>query len=319
MLKIGNVTLKNNIINGPMAGISNPVYRLICCEHNVGLSVSEMVSDKAICYNNKKTLLMLRTYENEHPVAIQLFGGEVKTIVEAAIYLDKNTNCDIIDINMGCPVPKVIKAGAGSKLLTNPDLAFDIVSNIVKNVSKPVTVKLRLGFDDKSINVVEMAKLMEKAGASAITIHARTRSQMYEGHSDWSYIKKVKDAVNIPVIGNGDVKSIEDYKKMIEETGCDGVMISRGGIGNPWLFDNLNSLYVGDSIIYEPSNKDRINMCLEHAKRLVKYEENELIALKQMRTLVGYYLKGFENASKVRQKLSQITSIKELEEILENL
>lgn len=316
MLKIGNIALKSNIICGPMAGISNLVYREIAIEHGASLCYAEMVSDKALCFDNKKTKEMLTISKSEHPVSMQLFGGEVETMIKAAKIIDKECDCDIIDINMGCPVPKVLKAGAGSKLLLDPNKAYEIVKGIVDNVDKPVTVKLRIGFDEAHINIVEMAKLMEKAGVSAIAVHARTRAQMYEGKARWEYIKQVKEAVKIPVIGNGDVYTIYDAKRMIEETGCDGVMIARGGIGNPWLFKNSIDYIEKNIINKEPTVKEKIDMCIEQAERLVTYYQDELAALKEMRTLVGYYFRGFDGAAKLRGKLNQITTINELKSIL---
>lgn len=319
MLKIGDIELKSRIIAGPMAGISTLVYREICMEHGAGLVGAEMVSDKAICYNNQKTLDMLEISPAEHPVAMQLFGGEKESMVKAAIYLDQNCDCDIIDINLGCPVPKVLKAGAGSKLLLDPLRTYDIVKSVVEAVKKPVTVKMRLGYDEKHINVVEMATLMEKAGVKAIAIHARTRSQMYSGKADWSYIKQVKDAVKIPVIGNGDVTNIYDVKRMIDETGCDGVMIARGAIGNPWIFQNANDYLEKGIVNPEPTKEEKCQLCYEHAKRLADYYKDEDLALRQMRTLVGYYLKGFAGASKVRGKLSKISTLEELKYILDDI
>ena len=235
MWKIGNVEIKNQVVMAPMAGITNIAFRKLIKSFGAGLVVSEMISDKAICYRNEKTLDMLAIDEDEHPMSLQLFGGEVSSMVEAAKYLEEHTNADIIDLNSGCPVNKVLKAGAGSDWLRDPERAYEIVHAIVESVHLPVTIKMRIGFDSKHINVVEYAKLMEKAGVSAIAVHGRTRSQFYEGHADWSYIKQVKEAVSIPVIGNGDITSPLDAKRMIEETGCDAIMIGRAALGNPWI------------------------------------------------------------------------------------
>ena len=269
MWKIRDVTIDNRIVMAPMAGITNCSYRALIKEFGAGLVVSEMVSDKAICYRNKKTLDMLAVSQDEHPVAIQLFGGEIETMVEAAKYIDQYSDCDIIDLNMGCPVTKVIKARAGSDLLRDPQRAYAIVQAIVEAVRKPVTVKMRIGYDQKSINAVEMAVLMEKAGASAIAVHARTRSQQYEGKADWSYIKAVKEAVTIPVMGNGDVKTPEDAKRMIEETKCDAVMVGRAVLGNPWVIRRMVS-YIEEGIsLEEPTLHEKIVLCKQHAERLI--------------------------------------------------
>ena len=315
-MKIGNVNIENRIIMAPMAGITNVAFRKIIKEFGAGLVVSEMVSDKALCYGNKKTIEMLHIDEDEHPVSIQIFGGDVESMVAAAKFVDENSNCDIIDINMGCPVHKVLKAKAGSYLLQYPDLVYDIVKNVVEAVSKPVTVKIRIGFDFNSINCVEIAKLIEKAGASAIAVHGRTRSQMYEGHADWSYIKQVKDAVKIPVIGNGDVRSALDAKRMLDETGCDAVMVGRAALGNPWVIKEMVSYVEHGVLLEEPTVDEKIEQCLEHAKRLMVIE-GEKNAIRQMRGHAPWYIKGLKSSGVVKNRLSRIDTYDQLVETLE--
>ena len=284
-------------------------------DFGAGLVYSEMVSDKALCYGNAKTIEMLQVDEGEHPVSIQLFGGEVETMVKAAKFIDQHSNCDIIDINMGCPVNKVLKAEAGSKLLLYPDKIYEIVKGIVDNVSKPVTVKIRSGFDKEHINAVEIAKLIEKAGASAIAIHGRTRSQMYEGKADWSIIADVKAAVKIPVIGNGDIKSVDDAKRMLAQTNVDAVMIGRAALGNPWLIKQVvESLKTGEEIL-EPTYQEKIAQCLAHAKKLMEIEP-EKVAMFQMRGHAPWYIKGLKSSARVKNELSKIDTYEQLETIL---
>lgn len=315
MFKIGNIEIENPVVMAPMAGITNMAFRRIIKEFGAGLVYSEMVSDKALCYGNTKTIEMLQIDENEHPVSIQLFGGEVATMVQAAKFIDEHSNCDIIDINMGCPVNKVLKADAGSKLLLYPDKIYEIVKGIVENVSKPVTVKIRSGFDHDHINAVEVAKLIEKAGASAIAIHGRTRSQMYEGKADWDIIRQVKEAVNIPVIGNGDIRSVEDAKRMFEQTNVDAIMVGRAALGNPWLIKQIVESLKTDKILPEPTYQEKIAQCLAHGRRLMEIEP-EKIAMFQMRGHAPWYIKGLKSSARVKNELSKIDTFEQLEHIL---
>lgn len=308
MFKIGNVEIKNRIVLAPMAGISNSAFRRIAKEMGVGLVVAEMVSDKAIFYGSKKTIDMLYMKEEERPISQQIFGSDKNSFVYAAKYILETMKPDIIDINMGCPVPKVAtRAQAGSALLKNPDKVYEIVKAVVDAVNVPVTVKIRSGWDEKSINAVEIAKVIEKAGASAITVHPRTRLQGYSGKADWNIIKQVKNAVNIPVIGNGDIKSCYDAKRMLDETNCDAIMIGRGLLGNPWLIRDCID-YLSNKKIKEVSILDRLNMVLKHFNYLLEFKE-EKIAVLEMRTQVCYYLKGI--SKEYKQKFMQINSKEE--------
>lgn len=316
--KIGDVLIENQIVLAPMAGISNSAYRRICKEMGAGLVVAEMVSDKAIVYNNKKTIDMLYMQDSERPISQQIFGSDVDSFVEAAKYIEKTMKPDIIDINMGCPVPKVaVHAQAGSALLKNPDTIYEVVKNVVDSVSIPVTVKIRSGWDSNHINAVEVAKMIEKAGASAITVHPRTRSQGYSGKADWNIIKEVKNSVSIPVIGNGDIKSASDAKRMLDETGCDAIMIGRGLLGNPWLIKNiLLSLDGKEEIV--PSIDDRIEMIKKHLDYLLEFKNEKQVAL-EIRTHIGWYLKGIKNSNEIKNKIFKTTNITEIINLIEEL
>ena len=312
---IGNVEIKNKIVLAPMAGICNSSFRRICKEMGCGLVYAEMVSDKAITYNNKKTIDMLYMTDEERPLAQQIFGSDVDSFVAAAKYICENMHPDIIDINMGCPVPKVaVRAQAGSALLKNPDKIYDIVKAVVDTVDIPVTVKIRSGWDSNSINAVEVAKVIESAGASAICVHPRTRKQGYSGKADWSIIKQVKDSVSIPVIGNGDIKTPEDVKKMLDETGCDAVMIGRGVLGNPWLIKNSINYLEGKSIEKVTLN-DKIEMCLKHLD-LLRDLKNEKIACLEIRNHIGWYLKGVKGSSDLKNKVFKTTNIHDIINLL---
>ena len=309
--KIGNVKISNQVVLAPMAGICNSAYRQICKDMGCGLIYAEMVSDKAITYNNQKTIDMLYMTEKERPISQQIFGSDKESFVEAAKFIEKEMKPDIIDINMGCPVPKVaVRAQAGSALLKDPDKIFDIVSSVVSAVNVPVTVKIRSGWDSNHINAVEVAKVIEKAGASAICVHPRTRSQGYSGKADWNIIKEVKENVSIPVIGNGDIKSPEDAKRMLEETKCDAVMIGRGVLGNPWLIKNTVNYLEGKEVI-DVSIVDRINMCLKHLK-LLDSLKNEKLACLEIRNHISWYFKGIKSANELKNKVYQTTNIHDI-------
>ena len=311
MFKIGNIKMKNEVVLAPMAGVCNSAFRRIIKEMGCGLLYAEMVSDKALVYNNEKTKEMLYMTEEERPIAQQIFGSDKKSFVGAAKMVIKEMSPDIIDINMGCPVPKVaLRAQAGAALLKDPEKVYEIVKSVVEAVDVPVTVKIRSGWDHNSINAVEIAKVCEKAGASAITVHPRTRSQGYQGLADWSIIKKVKESVNIPVIGNGDIISAKDAKKMIDQTGCDAVMIGRGVLGNPFLIKQVLTYLKTGELIPNQSPKEKIQTCLKHFDYLLQIKP-EKIAVLEMRTHGAWYLKGLPNAAAVKKRLYEITTKEE--------
>lgn len=311
MFKIGNVEIENKVVLAPMAGVCNSAFRRIIKEMGAGLLYAEMVSDKALVYNNEKTKDMLYMTESERPISQQIFGSDKKSFVEAAKIIEKSMHPDIIDINMGCPVPKVaVKSQAGSALLKDPDKIYDIVKAVKEVVSVPVTVKIRSGWDKNSINAVLVAKTCEKAGASAIAVHPRTRSQGYSGKADWNIIKEVKDAVNIPVIGNGDILSAKDAKQMIEETGCDAVMIGRGTLGNPYLIKQVVRYLEDGVLLPDQSPKERIETCLKHFNYLLEVKP-EKVAILEMRTHAAWYLKGLPSGVKIKKILYELKTKEE--------
>lgn len=311
MYQIGNVKVNNRVVLAPMAGISNSAYRTIIKEMGCGLIYAEMVSDKAITYRSKKTIDMLYMNENERPIAQQIFGSDVESFVNAAKFIYEYMKPDIIDINMGCPVPKVaVRSQAGSALLKAPDKVYEIVKNVVDSVPVPVTVKIRSGWDSDSINAVEIAKVCEKAGASAIAVHPRTRSQGYSGHADWNVIKEVKNSVNIPVIGNGDIKTCYDAKRMIDETNCDFIMIGRGVLGNPWLIKECVDYLEKEITPKAVPDEDKIAMIKKHLNYL-KETKDEKRALLEMRSHTAWYLKGIKGSSKLKNNINKVKSIDE--------
>ncbi|WP_238900294.1 tRNA dihydrouridine synthase DusB [Clostridium sp. YIM B02500] len=314
-MKIGNLTFENNIFLAPMAGVTDISFRGLCKEMGCGLVYTEMVSAKALYYGSENTQTLLRIADEEKPVAAQIFGREPDVMARICEeYLNNREDICIIDINMGCPAPKIVKNGEGSALMKEPELAYDIVRTIKKVSTKPVTVKFRKGFDEDNINAVEFAKGMEQAGADAIAVHGRTRKQMYQGKADWDIIKRVKDSVSIPVIGNGDVFSPEDAVRMKRTTNCDGIMIARGSQGNPWIFRQINNLLNGE-VIQEVSDNEKIEMCIRHYELAIKYD-GEFKAIREMRKHASWYIKGLPRCTELKNK---INTINDSEKVIEAL
>lgn len=317
--KIKDIEIKNRIVFAPMAGVSNISYRQIIKEMGAGLIYSEMISTLGIKYNGKKTIDLINFEETERPISIQIFGSDIDSFVNAAKYIEENFHPDIIDINMGCPVPKVaIKSQAGSALLKDPNKIYEIVKNVVDSTNTPITVKIRSGWDEKNINAVEVAKKIEKAGASAVAIHARTRSQGYSGKANWDIIKEVKASVNIPVIGNGDITTIYEAEKMLKETKCDAIMIGRATLGNPWFIKECVEYIENGKIINKPTDKEKIDMILHHYNLLKKYT-NEKTALLEIRTHALWYLKGIPGTKEIKTKICQAKTEEEFLKIINSI
>lgn len=317
-MKIGNIEIENAVALAPMAGVTDLPFRQLCREMGCGLFYTEMVSAKAILYKNKNTAPLLETNDSEHPIAVQLFGSDADIMADMAARLAEETSFDIIDINMGCPVPKIVNNHEGSALMKNPKQVEQILSAMVQKVKKLVTVKIRKGFDEQHINAVEIAKIAEACGVSAVAVHGRTREQYYSGNADYSIIADVKKALSIPVIGNGDIRGIQDAKRMYEETGCDGIMIGRAARGNPWIFKEIASYFNEGTIPAKPDLKEVKTMILRHAELLVQYK-GEYTGIREMRKHVAWYTTGLPHSASIRNQVNQIESLEKLREMLGNL
>ena len=313
-LQIGNVTLENNLILAPMAGVSDLPFRLLCREQGAGLVCMEMVSAKAILYKNRNTEELLTIDPKEHPVSLQLFGSDPDIISEIAKQIEERP-FDILDLNMGCPVPKVVNNGDGSALMKNPRLAGEIIEKTARAIKKPLTVKIRKGFDDAHVNAVELAHIAQESGAAAVAVHGRTREQYYAGHADWDIIRQVKEAVSIPVIGNGDIRTPEDVAAMAEQTGCDGIMVGRGAQGNPWIFREILAALEDREIPARPNRRELYEMIVRHAQLSCTYK-GEYITVREMRKHLAWYTTGLPHAAALRR---QINSMETMEELMEGM
>lgn len=316
-MKIGNVNIENNLILAPMAGVTDLPFRLLCKEEGCGLLYTEMVSAKAILYKNKNTEELMQVTPGENPIALQLFGSDPEIMAEIAKRVEERP-FDIIDVNMGCPVPKVVNNGEGSALMKNPKLVGQIVKAMSSAIKKPVTIKIRKGFNDDTVNAVEIAKIAEDAGAAAIAVHGRTREQYYSGKADWDIIARVKDAVSIPVIGNGDVTCAEDVLAMEKHTGCDGVMIGRGSRGNPWVFSRIRHYMETGEMLPPPELDEVKKMILRHAALQLKYK-GEYIGIREMRKHFAWYTAGYPNSAALRNRINYIESFAELEQMVQEM
>lgn len=313
-LKIGNVELDSPVALAPMAGVTDLPFRILCREQGCGLMCTEMVSAKALLYKNRNTKPLLETKPEERPVAVQLFGSDPEIMSEMALMLEEGPY-DIIDVNMGCPVPKIVNNGEGSALMKNPKLAGEILSAMTRKLKKPVTVKFRKGFNDESVNAVEFAKMAEQSGAAAVAVHGRTREQFYSGKADWDIIRQVKEAVSIPVIGNGDIFTPQDAGRMLRETGCDGVMVARGAKGNPWIFSRIDHYLKTGEVLLKPKPEEVKQMILRHAALLAEFK-GEYTAMREMRKHVSWYTAGYPHSAALRNDINLVETMEELQELV---